>query len=594
MSHENASARIAAIALVLASGVAHGQQAQNEAEQASREAAFARLMSGARMVGSFTASDAAPGSPPQADGYDLVQVSKVEGTLSQWRFEARIAYGGGHFSLPLVVDVLWAGDTPVITVTDMAIPLLGTFSARVVIHDEQYAGTWKGAGHSGQLFGVLERAAPAGDGEAYWPSFRGPGASGVADGDELVERWDLESGEGVLWRTPIPGLAHSSPVIWGERIYVTTAVREAGDARLKVGLFGDIIPVDDDSPHVFSVLCLDRASGEILWERAAWEGVPTDRRHPKGSHAASTPTADGERVVALFGSEGLFCYSAEGELLWTRDLGTLNAGFYLLPGAEWGFASSPVIHGERVLVQVDIQGDSFLAALDLETGADVWRTPRDEVPGWGSPTVVVTPSRAQVVVNGFKHIGGYDLQTGAELWTLVGGGDIPTPTPIFAHELIYITSAHGRTAPIFAISPSAEGELAMKAEESEHMIWSRLRRGNYMQTPLVYGEQLYLCSDSGILACYDARTGEERYRERLDGGGFGFTASAVAGDGKLYLTGEGGEVHVVRAGTLFEELGVHSLGEESMASPAIAKGVIHWRTRRHLVAIGAARATEPR
>ncbi|MDP6409775.1 MAG: PQQ-binding-like beta-propeller repeat protein [Planctomycetota bacterium] len=588
MSHPPAPVRLALLLCALGAGPVWGRQESAMVERAEREATFARLMSGAKLVGSFTASDAPPGSAPQSDGYTLGAVSKVEGSESSWRFEASLAYGESRFPMALVVEVLWAGDTPVITVEDMAIPFMGSFEARVVIHDDQYAGTWSGAGHSGQLFGVIERARASGAGEGHWPSFRGRGASGISEGAALPVRWDVESGAGVAWRTPIPGLAHSSPVIFGERIFLTTAVREAGEAELKVGLYGDIAPVDDESPHTFAVVCVDRSSGEVLWERAAFEGVPTDRRHPKGSHAASTPTTDGERVVALFGSEGLFCYSAEGELLWQRDLGELNAGFYRLPGAEWGFGSSPVIHERLVLVQADIQGDSFLAALDIETGEDVWRTPRDEFPGWGSPTVVVTESRSQVVVNGFKHIGGYDLASGAQLWKLVGGGDLPTPTPIFAQGLVFITNAHGRFAPILAIDPAASGELAMKAEESEYMVWSRMRRGNYMQTPLVHGDGLYLCSDAGILACYDARSGEERFRERLGSGGTGFTASAVAGDGKLYLTSEQGEVFVVRAGAQIDLLAVNSLGEECMATPAIAEGVVFWRTRRHLVAIDGA------
>jgi outer membrane protein assembly factor BamB len=585
MSIAPLSIQLAALLCALGATTAQGRQDGGSADRAEREAAFARLMSGAKLVGSFTASDAQPGSAPASDGYTLGAVSKVEGTDSSWRFEATLAYGESRLPMALVVDVLWAGDTPVITVSDMTVPFMGSFDARVVIHDGQYAGTWSGVGHSGQLFGVIERAAEDGADAAHWPSFRGRGAAGVSDGAALPVHWDVESGEGVAWRTPIPGLAHSSPVIFGDQIFLTTAVREAGEAELKVGLYGDIAPVEDEGPHIFAVVCVDRASGEVLWQRAAFEGVPTDRRHPKGSHAASTPTTDGERVVALFGSEGLFCYTAQGDLAWKRELGELNAGFYMMPGAEWGFCSSPVIHGEVVLVQADIQGDSFLAAFDLETGADVWRTPRDEFPGWGSPTVVETADRSQVVVNGFKHIGGYDLATGTELWKLVGGGDIPTPTPVFGQGLVFITNAHGRFAPIFAIDPEASGTLAMKAEESEHMVWSRLRRGNYMQTPLVYGDGLYLCSDAGILACYDARTGEERFRERLGTGGTGFTASAVAGDGKLFLTSEEGEVFVVRAGDALDVLAENSLGEECMASPAIAEGVLFWRTRRHLVAI---------
>ncbi|MCZ6599069.1 MAG: PQQ-binding-like beta-propeller repeat protein, partial [Planctomycetota bacterium] len=300
------------------------------------------------------------------------------------------------------------------------------------------------------LASPLASRAVAQDGN--WPSFRGPQASGVAEGYPTPVTFDVEAGTNVRWKTPIPGLAHSSPVIWGDHVYLTTAVKTgAEEAELKVGLYGNIFPVQDEGAHELRVLCLDKGSGRILWTRTAFEGVPQVMRHPKGSHAACTPATDGEHVVAFFGSEGLYCYDAEGKQLWKKDLGPLDSGYYLMPKAQWGFASSPVIHEDLVLVQCDVNGDSFVAALKLADGTELWRTPRDDVPTWGSPTVDVREGRSQVIVNGFKHIGGYDLRTGAELWKLEGGGDIPVPTPIVAHDLVFITNAHGTMAPIYAI-----------------------------------------------------------------------------------------------------------------------------------------------
>lgn len=421
-----------------------------------------------------------------------------------------------------------------------------------------------------------------------WPSFRGPGARGIADGSALPERWDLEKGENVRWRTPIAGLAHSSPVIQGERIFLTSAVRKSGPAELKVGLYGDPSPEESEGEHDFVVLALDTRTGKVLWERTAWSGTPKHSRHPKSSYAASTPATDGERVVVNFGTEGLYAFTVDGAPLWKVDLGDCDAGPYYSDDdsedVQWGFASSPVIHGERVLVQCDVLSQGFVAAFDVATGKELWRTPREEVSTWSTPTVDERDGRAQVICNGFKHIGGYELATGKELWKLVGGGDAPVPAPVVVEDMVLITNAHGRLRPIYAISTAAEGPIS---PEHEAMLWCDLNGGNYMQTPLAYGTELYLLRDNGVLTCRDLATGEQHYSERLGDGSTGFTASMVAGDGKLYATSEEGTIHVLAAGTSFEPLATSEMGETCMASPAISDGVLFWRTRGHLVAIGA-------
>ena len=555
-------------------------QADVPVEMNAHERAFERLLSGAVLEGRFT-DDAASGVAPQPDRYTLGRVQKVGG--SAWRFETRIEYGGRSFTVPLVLDVLWAGDTPVITLTDKKIPLLGTFSARVLFHGDRYVGTWRGAAHGGEMWGVVKRPeAEVAVSDQNWPSFRGSGARGSLPGFETAEEWDVDSGEGIRWTTPIPGLAHSSPVIWADRLFVTSAVRKGHESELRVGLYGDIAPVEGEGVHAMQLLCLNKRTGEVLWERTAWTGEPKIMRHPKGSHAASTPATDGQKVVALFASEGLYCYDMQGALLWSRDLGILDSGYYVVPTAQWGFASSPVIHDGKVIVQCDVQGESFLTALDIENGAELWRTARDEVPTWGTPTVDVRDGRSQIICNGYKHTGSYDLESGAPLWWIQGGGDIPVPTPVVAHDLIYITSAHGRLAPIYAVDAMAEGEIDLT---SEHVAWSDTRRGNYMQTPIVVGNLLFLCHDAGILTCRDARTGEVHYRERL-GDGVGFTASAVAADGKLYITSEEGDVYVVAASMEFELLATNHMGETCMATPAMSEGLIYWRTRGHVIAVG--------
>src|SRR6185503_795303 len=193
---------------------------------------------------------------------------------------------------------------------------------------------------------------------------------------------------------------------------------------LKIGLYGDVKSVDGTSSHAFQVFCLNKSDGRVLWKQTAHEGVPKIKRHPKSSHANSTPATDGKHVVCFFGAEGLFCYDTEGKLLWRKDFGKLDSGFFAVPDAQWGFASSPIIHENRVIIQCDVQTNSFIAALDIKDGREIWRTPRTDVPTWSTPTVDERSERAQVIANGFRHIGGYDLRTGKELWKLGNAGDI--------------------------------------------------------------------------------------------------------------------------------------------------------------------------
>lgn len=430
-----------------------------------------------------------------------------------------------------------------------------------------------------------------------WSGFRGNSAEGIARGFSTPTTWDVDQSKNVKWKTPIPGLAHSSPVIWGNRLYITTAISRQENPELKVGLYGNIDSADDMAEHRWQILCLDKRTGKIVWTRTAHKGDPKVKRHTKATHANSTPATDGKHVVAFFGSEGLYCYTRRGKLKWKKNLGTLDAGYYSAPSYQWGYASSPVIDAGRVFVQCDVFGDSFVAAFEIDTGKQLWRTPRKDVPTWSTPTIFKAGGRGQLIVNGWKHIGGYDIDTGKELWNLTGGGDIPVPTPIIAHGLIYITNAHGRSAPLYAIRPGARGDISLKddATTNKHIAWSVSRNGAYMQTPLVYGDYLYSCSDRGVLKCFEAKTGKLAYRQRLGKGSSGFTASPVAADDKLYFTSEDGDVFVIRPGPEFELLSVNGMGEICMATPAISKGTLFFRTRHHIVAIAdlEAKATAP-
>jgi outer membrane protein assembly factor BamB len=423
---------------------------------------------------------------------------------------------------------------------------------------------------------------------ANWPQYRGLQASGIEDSSALPTQWNIETGENIRWQTPIPGLAHASPIVWSDRVYVATAIG-AGEPDLKVGLYGDIASAKDNEPHQWRLLALEKSTGKILWNVLGHEGVPKVSRHTKATHCNSTPATDGRHIVAIFGSEGLFCFDAkDGKLLWKKDLGPMDSGYFAMPGAQWGFASSPVIHDGKVIVLCDVQKGSFLAAFDLADGREIWRTARSDVPTWGTPTLVTAAGRTQIAVNGWHHSGGYDFATGQELWKFDGGGDIPVPTPIMKDGLIYFTSAHGRSRPMRAIRADATGDLtpddsgAMKPA----VAWNQERRGNYMQTPIVAGGSLYGCADTGLVTCFDAKTGDVRYSERLSASSEGYTASPVSDGRHLYFASELGNVFVVPATEKFTVVARNSLGETCLSTPAISDGTLFFRTRGKIIAVG--------
>ena len=421
-----------------------------------------------------------------------------------------------------------------------------------------------------------------------WPSFRGPDASGVSEGYSTPVEWDIASGQNIRWQTPIAGLGHSSPVVWGDRLFVATAVSGKPKDELRVGLYGDIASVEDDSEHEWRVLCLDKNSGEILWQETVRRAAPLIKRHTKATHANSTVATDGDRVVAFFGSEGLYCFDMDGKLLWKRDLGRLDSGYFRVPEAQWGFGSSPILADGRVIIQCDVQEGSFLSAIDLQDGGDVWRTPRQDVPTWSTPAVHRIDGREQIVVNGWKHIGGYDLGSGKELWKMEGGGDIPVPTPIFGDGLIFITNAHGSMSPVYAVRPDATGDLSLAEGELSNrgIAWSVRTGGGYMQTPIYYRGNLYVSRNNGVLTCFRAKDGEQLYQARLGQGRTGFTASPVAADGKIYFADEFGDVSVLEAGDSYRLLATNSLDDIVMATPAISEGVLFFRTPGKIIAVG--------
>jgi outer membrane protein assembly factor BamB len=420
-----------------------------------------------------------------------------------------------------------------------------------------------------------------------WPQFRGTFASGIMDSSNLPDHWDIETFKNVKWKIDIPGLGHSSPVVWDEKVYITTAISSSGKDSLKIGLYGSGDAVNDTSEHEFRVYCINKFTGEKLWEHLAHKGVPKTKRHPKSSHANPTPATNGEYVVAFFGSEGLYCYSMEGDLIWQKEFGKMNAGPYDAPDLEWGFSSSPIIHENRVIIECDFLGESFISLLDLKTGNEIWRTHRDDVSTWSTPNFYKSDSLKHIIVNGWKHMGAYDFETGKEIWKLSGGGDIPIPTPIFAHGLIYIHNAHGRYSPIYAIDPKAEGDITLGSDSisNEYIKWSVKRGGAYMPTILIYEDLLYNLRINGILMCFNAKTGNLIYNEMIPGAVGGISASGICSDGKLYYSTERGDVFIVKTGEEFELIAKNSLNDLIMATPAISENMLIFRTSHHLIAI---------
>jgi outer membrane protein assembly factor BamB len=457
--------------------------------------------------------------------------------------------------------------------------------------------TWRPAGEAESVPErriVRAAAAPrpalhdAGTRAGSWPSFRGTNASGIADGQNLPDRWNGKTRENILWRTPIPGLAHSSPIVWGDRVFLTSAVSSRPNATFRPGLYGDGDASDDRSRHRWIVYAVDKHSGKMLWERVADEGDPVDKRHIKSTYASATPATDGRIVVASFGSQGVYAYDVDGHFLWKVDLSRLNLGAYDIPTYEWGPASSPIIWNGLVILQCDTQDDSFLLALNAETGETVWKTDREELPSWSTPTVATTTAGTELVTNGSNFIRGYDPRTGKELWRLGGSSKITMPTPIFAGGLLVVTSGRAPERPIFVVRPGSHGDLTLPdgKASSEAIVWSRLARGSYTPTPVIYNGLLYVLANNGVLDAYDLRTGDEAYRQRLPQIGSGFSASPVAADGKIYLSNEDGEMIVVAAGKQFRHIATNSLGELLMATPALSDGVMYVRSSSSLTAIG--------
>ena len=404
--------------------------------------------------------------------------------------------------------------------------------------------------------------------EARWPQFRGPGSLGVADGAGLPDRWSTR--ENVAWKTEVPGRGWSSPVVWGDHVFLTTVVTDGEVESPKKGLyFGGERKDIPQAEHRWLVLCLDLATGQERWRREVHRGIPPNQLHVKNTYASETPVTDGVRVYALFGNVGLFCLDFEGQPVWSTNWPPVKTRY------GWGSAASPVLHGDRLFVVNDNEDKSFAVALDTRTGRQLWRVDRDEPSNWATPFVWPHAGRTELVTPGRHKVRSYSLD-GQPLWELGGMSSIVIPTPFTKFDLLFVSSGYvgDKARPIFAVRPGAAGDISLAAGETNNafIAWHQPAAGPYNPSPLVYGDHLYVLFDFGFLSCHDARTGQVVYdKQRVrPSGSTAFTASPWAADGKIFALSEDGETFVFQAGAEYRLLHVNPLEEMCLATPALA------------------------
>jgi outer membrane protein assembly factor BamB len=441
-----------------------------------------------------------------------------------------------------------------------------------------------------------------------WPQFRGPGGNGVADEAKLPQTWSTTAN--VAWAVDVPGRGWSSPIVWGDRVFVTTAVNDGAFKAPSTGIFGndyvaelakqgvpeaeivkrvvtrDIELTSDTGAVSYRVYAFDAKTGRVVWQQEAHRGHPAGGRHRKNTYASETPVTDGERLYVSFGGNvGVFCYSLDGKLLWKKNWPPQP--IYL----DFGTASSPVVHNGRVYQLHDNDGEGFLSALDARTGAEVWNVKRtDAAPmtsGWATPFIWQHKGRTEIVTIGRALVVSYDAN-GRELWRLKGMTQA-TPSPVASGDVLYVGSgSQGESnRPLVAVRAGASGDISLQKDQSanDFVAWLQPRFSGYTPSPLVYRGRVYAINDNGILQVADAATGVEVFKARMGGGGHTFSSSPVASQGLIYLTSEDGDTFVIRAGDRYEEIAKNSLGEMSLATPAAGADSLYVRTQTKLYRI---------
>jgi outer membrane protein assembly factor BamB len=357
----------------------------------------------------------------------------------------------------------------------------------------------------------------------------------------------------VLWKSPVSGSGNSSPIVWGDRIYLATAY---------------------DNGQRVSLMAFQRSDGKKVWETFAPDGR-AGRQHQKNGHASATASTDGQRVYISLGARGLMAVDMSGKLVWHQDLGPINN--------YHGAAGSALLYKDRVILYQDQQGGAFIAAFDSRTGKQLWRTARNASVGWGTPVAIRVAGRDEIVVNSQNRVNAYSPDTGAELWNCAGPTFEVIPTPVAGHGLVFCSS--GRQGPTLAIRPGGEGDVS-----KTHIEWQTPRGSPFVPSPVLVGDYLYVVNDmQSIATCFEARTGKTMWQDRLgEARREGFSASPIAVDGKVFFTNDEGETFVLRAGPKFELLHVNTIGERTLASPALVDRRWYIRTESNLYAIGTA------
>ena len=388
-----------------------------------------------------------------------------------------------------------------------------------------------------------------GEGRDYWPNWRGPSGQGIVEGAGYPDTWS--DTENVVWKVSVPGRGHSSPIVWGNQIFLTTSY---------------------DNGAKMTMLGFDRSSGELIWETA----VPFASRehiHQKNSRASATPVTDGEMVFASFGQQGLMAVDLDGNLIWHNKVEDLNN--------YHGSAGSPILYEDTVIIYQDHRGDSFVAAFDKESGEVVWRTDRGQMTGWGTPIIITTGERDELIVSSQGWVQAYDPSSGEELWAVAGNMMEVIPTPVAGHDLVFATS--GRAGPTLAIRPGGSGDVT-----ESHVVWKTPKGSPFVPSPIIIGDYIYMMNDMmSIVTSYEAKTGKLMFQGRLGRSSReSFSASPVAVDGKVFFTNDGGQTFVLEAGPEFKLLHINELHAMTLASPALVDGKWYFRTSTELIAIG--------
>ncbi len=398
----------------------------------------------------------------------------------------------------------------------------------------------------------VRMVASEGEGARYWPRWRGPSGQGIVASGGYIDKWSAT--ENVLWRKPVPGNGNSSPIVWGDRVFVTTA---------------------QESGRKLSLLSYRRSDGALLWEAAApaLDGRGVESVHAKNGNASATASTDGERIYVSFGNRGLLAFDFTGKVVWHRDLGATSN--------YWGTAGSPLLYRDRVILYQDQNQNAFIAAFDAKTGKDVWRTARTERVGWGTPVAIHAGNREEIIVNGQNSVVAYNPDNGHELWRARGTTIETVPTPVVGHGLVFNSS--GRAGPTLAIRPGGSGDVT-----ASHVAWSSPRGSPFIPSPILVGDHLYMVNDmQSIITAFDAATGKTAWQERVTAPrAEGFSASPVSVDGKVFFTNDDGETFVLQAGGTYKLLHTNAIGERTLASPALVDGKWYIRTERNLFAIG--------